>query len=106
LISNNGGAIPVWSPNGRELFYRTEDQRIMVVAYTVKRDVFVADKPRLWSEKRLTETQFGQVNLDIAPDGKRFVVTMAAAEERRTLNQVIFLQNFSDELRRRVGSAK
>ena len=52
-ISNGGGVYPVWSRNGRELFFRTDDNRIMVAAYTVKGDSFVADKPRVWSEKRL-----------------------------------------------------
>jgi serine/threonine-protein kinase len=106
LISNNGGVVPVWSPNGRELFYRTEDQRIMVVAYTVKGDVFVADKPRLWSDKRLVDVS--QRNLDIAPDGSRFLVSMPvdAPEAQKSLTHVIFLENFGDELRRRLHSPK
>ena len=29
-VSTAGGWLPIWSPNGHELFYRTEDQRIMV----------------------------------------------------------------------------
>ena len=37
-ISNTGGVLPVWSPNGRELFYRTEDQRIMVVTTPWQRE--------------------------------------------------------------------
>ena len=44
-ISNAGGTMPVWSRNGRELFYRTEDQRIMVANYTVKGE-------RLWRTSR------------------------------------------------------
>jgi hypothetical protein len=39
LISNAGGVMPIWSRNGRELFYRAEDQRIMTVNYNVKGDV-------------------------------------------------------------------
>ena len=36
------GTMPVWSPNGRELFYRTlEDRRIMVVSYSADGDAFV-----------------------------------------------------------------
>ena len=45
-ISNAGGMMPVWSRNGHELFYRTEDNRIMVANYIVKGGTFVADKPR------------------------------------------------------------
>jgi serine/threonine-protein kinase len=108
LISNTGGAVPVWSPNGRELFYRTEDQRIMVVSYTVKDGVFIAEKPRVWSERRLTETPQSARNLDITPDGKRFVVTMAADApgEQPAHYNVILLQNFSQEIARRIGAAK
>ena len=51
-ISNSGGAYPMWSRNGHELFFETLDNHIMVAAYTVKGDSFVADKPRVWSEKQ------------------------------------------------------
>jgi hypothetical protein len=71
------GIFAVWSRNGRELFYRTPDQQIMVVSYTTEGDSFVPDKPRLWSEKRLADTGNLQ-NLDISPDGKRFLVLMPA----------------------------
>jgi Tol biopolymer transport system component len=43
-ISNSGGAYPRWSRNGRELFFDTLDNHIMVAAYTVKGDSFVAGK--------------------------------------------------------------
>jgi Tol biopolymer transport system component len=54
-ISNSGVTWPLWSRNTWELFYHTEDQRIMVVNYTVEGDSFVPDKPRLWAEKRLAD---------------------------------------------------
>jgi len=41
----------MWSRNGHELFFETLDNHIMVAAYTVKDDSFVADKPRLWSDR-------------------------------------------------------
>jgi serine/threonine-protein kinase len=108
LISNSGGVMAVWSRDGRELFYRTADQHIMVVAYTVKGDVFVADKPRLWTERRLADTPLVGRNLDVAPDGKRFVVMMpaGASDEQKAQNHVTFLQNFADEVRRRVGGRR
>ena len=49
-VSNEGGSGPVWSPHGHELFYQNLSRRIQVAAYTEKGDVFVAEKPRLWSE--------------------------------------------------------
>ena len=102
-ISNSGGVYPVWSRNGRELFFRTEDNRIMVATYTVKGDSFVADKPRVWSEKALANV--GVIpNYDLAPDGKRIAALMPAERrKRRAQNHVTFLLNFFDELRRRTA---
>jgi hypothetical protein len=58
-ISNNGGTYPVWARNGRELFFRTGYQRVMVADYIVKGDSFAAGKPRVWSEKLLANTLIG-----------------------------------------------
>ena len=43
----------IWSRRGRELFFESLDNRIMLAGYTVRGNSFVADKPRLWSEKAL-----------------------------------------------------
>ena len=104
-ISNAGGTIPFWSLNGRELFYRTEDQRIMVTNYAVKGETFVADKPRVWFGKQLANLGLA-VNLDLAPDGKRFVALMPAesAEPQETQSHVRLVWNFFDEIRRRVAA--
>jgi len=102
-ISNAGGTMPVWSPNGHELFYRTEDHRIMVVNYTVKGESFVPDKPRVWFGKELANVGLAK-NFDLAPDGKRFVVLMpAVSPEPRAQNHVMLVVNFLDEVRRRVA---
>jgi serine/threonine-protein kinase len=105
-VSTGGGLYGIWSNNGRELFYETTDYRIMVVDYAVTGDSFVPGKPRLWSEKRLSYP--GNSNLALAPDGKRFAVfPMPEAEgsEKGTVH-VTFLQNFLDELRRRIPAGR
>jgi len=91
----------MWSSNRKELFYRTDDGRIMVASYTVTGDSFVADTPRVWSDKRLANTGL-TLNLDLAPDGKRFAVLMPAdnPESRETRGHVTLMLNFFDELRR------
>jgi predicted Ser/Thr protein kinase len=105
-ISTGGAIYPIWSNNGRELFYETYDYRIMVVDYTANGDSFVPGKPRLWSEKQLFYP--GSRNLALGPDGKRFVVTAApdAAGPEKGSVHVTFLLNFLDELRRRVSATK
>ena len=108
-ITNKGGSYPVWSHDGRELFFRSVDNRIMVASYAVKGDSFVADQPRVWSEKRLADFSIvGAASYDLAPDGKRIAALMPVEtpEAQQAQNHVIFLQNFSDELRRRVPTEK
>jgi Tol biopolymer transport system component len=104
-ISNSGGLNPLWSRNGHELFFRTEDNQIMVASYTVKGDSFVVDKPRVWSEKRLANVGI-TANYDLAPDGKRIAALMpvATAEDQKAQSHVIFLENFFDEVRRRTAT--
>ena len=77
----------------------------MVVSYTVKGDVFIADRPRPWSEKRLAE--YSGRNFDIAPDGR--VIAMLPSEtpgDTRAQNHAIFLENFADGVQRRIGPPK
>jgi serine/threonine-protein kinase len=104
-ISNAGGAMPIWSPNGRELFYRSEDQRIMIVDYSVKDGTFVAEKPRVWSEKRLNNTGLA-TNFDIAPDGKRFIGLLPddSPEPQETKSHFKIATDIFDEIRRRAAA--
>ena len=99
-ISNAGGIFSVWARNGRELFFESPEHRIMVAAWTAKGDSFTADPPKVWSEKQLAMVALNP-NYDVAPDGKRIAALMPA-EDAQAQHQVIFLENFLDELRRKV----
>jgi len=97
-VSHDGGMYPAWSRSGRQLFFRTKDDRIMVVPYTSDSDSFIEADPRLRSEKQLANVgQFG--SYDVAPDGDRVAALWPA---QNLVSRVIFLENFSDELRRRL----
>jgi serine/threonine protein kinase/Tol biopolymer transport system component len=100
-ISNSGGRDPMWSRNGRELIYLAGDQ-LMAVNYSVNRDSFVAEKPRVWIEK------LGGTDWSLAPDGKRVAVLtpVEPTEAPKPDHEVTFLFNFFDELRRRVPVGK
>jgi eukaryotic-like serine/threonine-protein kinase len=108
-VSNAGGAYPMWSRNGQELFFRADDNRIMVAPYAPKADSFVSGKPRVWSDKRLAD--FGTIgisNYDVAPDGKRIAALMPVEtpESQVPQSHVVFLENFADELQRKVPTSK
>jgi hypothetical protein len=96
--------MPLWSKNGRELFYRTKDQRIMVANYAARGDSFIAERPRTWFGERLANLGLA-ANLDVAPDGKHFIVLMPAESTklREKQSDVTLAVNFFDEVRRRVA---
>ncbi len=102
-----GGAAgyPIWSRNGRELFFLADRRRIMVVNYTARGDSFVAGQPRPWSEKRVLDLGSPPIYAyDLAPDGKRFAVVLYpdGTAEEKPVTHVTFLLNFFDELRERA----
>ena len=106
-VSNGGGEFPTWSRNGRELFYRASDSRIMVVPYAADGDTFRALKPELWSDFQFAN--LGPLNryFDLHPDGRRFaVVKSAEATPESRLNKVTFILNFFEELRRLAPAAR
>jgi len=71
VVSTDGGIDPVWSKDGRELFYRHGDE-LMSVSVAAPRE-FSSGRPR-----RLFETRFdigdNGPNYDVSPDGKWFVM--------------------------------
>ena len=103
--SESGGKFPVWSRKQRELFYLNSSNRIMVARYTANEHSFVPEKPRQWSPAALFRPSYNALwNLDIAPDGRRFVVLAPpefSSPEAATVHATILL-NFFDELRRRL----
>lgn len=100
-VSRGGGRIPTWSRNGRELLYQTDDERIMVVEYSVVDGRFVAGAPREWAPVRLAETGVLPA-FDLAPDGERVIALLPSQrpEDRSTPNHVTFIFDFFDFAKR------
>jgi serine/threonine-protein kinase len=91
---------PLWSRNGRELFYLSASNgRIMVAGYSARGDSFVVEKPREWSPAAVQYTG-NTTALDLTPDGKHFVVFPTATATSGV--HVTVLLNFFDELKRKV----
>ena len=96
-VSTGGGREPVWSRDGRELFYRQGD-RVMTVA------VDAAANPSLRSPRLLFEGPYqndplvGLPNYDVAPDGRFIMVS----DPRATITRLTIVQNWFEDLKRRV----
>jgi Tol biopolymer transport system component len=109
-ISAAGGAYPVWSRAARQLLYLTSEGRIMVVDYTVEGDSFHNLKLRPWTDKLIGTTSgltafgVGRPVFDLTPDGRRIVAwePQEQPEEANVDLHVTMLQNWFDELRRRL----
>jgi serine/threonine-protein kinase len=96
-VSNAGGVYPTWSRTGKELLYRTDDNRVMTVAYAVAGDAFRPDKPRPWTERRLANV--GQwKNFDSAPDGR--IVALLPVEQKEPDHRIVYVSNLLQLLRR------
>jgi serine/threonine-protein kinase len=99
-VSNNGGTWPIWPAKGREILYRSGNQ-VMAAAYTATTDSFSNEKPRV-----LATTPGAAPGFDVAPDGRLLTMMPLIAEGARTEHTLMFVQNFFDELRRRVPVGK
>jgi serine/threonine-protein kinase len=98
-VSREGGAGPVWAPNGEELFYRN-GEKMMAIAISTEPD-FTAQKPTLSFEGRYLQEGVSQCSLyDVSPDGRHFV--MVQPEERSTPTQINVVINWFEELKRLV----
>jgi dipeptidyl aminopeptidase/acylaminoacyl peptidase len=106
-ISTNGGTAPVWSRSGHDLFYQAGDQ-IMSASYAVTGDTFVPGKPGVWSSARVAPGRPNTHAWDLAPDGKRvaLLTPVDSSDSSKQEHVVVLLQNFFDELRRRVPLGK
>jgi len=99
-ISTEGGTEPLWSRNGRELFYRNGN-RMMAVDITTQPN-FSAGKPKLLFEGQYEPTLVSNANYDISPDGQRFLMLKAIEAEAAAPTQINVVLNWFEDLKRRV----
>ena len=106
LISNNGGEQPAWRADGRELFYVQPDYvnrtRTLLAVRISTAPGFQAGVPHPLFEHADLGIAWGR-SYDVSPDGQRFL--MALTKDRPTdlaSTQMIFVQNWFDELKRLV----
>ncbi|HEY7727358.1 MAG TPA: hypothetical protein VID50_02805, partial [Candidatus Eisenbacteria bacterium] len=101
-ISVAGGTEPVWSRNGKEIFYLS-GRKMMSVPVSAGA-TFAAEIPRLLFEGSFVPTRRGEAAYDVAPDGRRFLVVQR--DEKMVSTHVNVVLNFSQELTRRAPPGK
>jgi len=104
-ISTDGGESPLWSRDGRELFYRNGGA-IMAVAVDTK-STFSAGKPKMLFQGTYLTGYEDSPAWDMSPDGKLFLMmkppaSTAAAPTPAVPRKINIVLNWLEELKQRV----
>ena len=104
-ISTGGGNSPAWSRDGRELFFTTLPTpggvlKMMAVPVTTE-PTFAAGTPRTLFEGRYNSNNVTR-QYDVSRDGSRFLMVRVVDRPAVKVTQMILVQNWFEELKRRV----
>jgi Tol biopolymer transport system component len=102
-ISTGGGQVPVWSRDGRELFFPSRDGRQMLAVPVQSGSTLVAGRPQLLFETAMIVSISGRP-YDIAPDGRFLIIIPGGQADAGsgTASNLIVVQNWFEELKRLV----
>lgn len=96
-VSVEGGACPVWSRDGRKLYY-VNNQQVFVANVTTSPAFSVTSRKKLF-DSDMSDLP-GHPNYDVAPDGKHLLIVKPSVSG----DQVIVVHNWQAELRQRLRS--
>jgi serine/threonine-protein kinase len=103
-ISSNGGRQPLWSHDGREIFYRDFDGGMY--AASVKLDPTFEPGPvvRLFANAGYVGSGVtgSDRTYDVTPDGKRFLMIKMESGASATASSIVVVLNWFEELKRAV----
>ncbi|MBI4887902.1 MAG: PD40 domain-containing protein, partial [Acidobacteria bacterium] len=100
-VSAAGGTRPLWSRDGRELFYWTGTRGVMAVPVQAG-TTFAAGRAAVVVGPAFLAPNAGR-NYDVSPDGRRFLmIKQATGEGAAAPVQLVVVQNWLEELKRLV----
>ncbi len=102
-VSSGGGAYPLWSRDGSELFFETLDGAVVRMAVEARGSTWSASAPTRLIEPRYlfvgSITGTGRA-WDVTPDGQRFI--MIRPDPSVSASPIVIVQNWDVELDRLV----
>jgi serine/threonine-protein kinase len=96
-VSADGGESPIWSPDGRELFY-TRGDRLMAVTVTPGATLSVS-APRQLFQGRYRGNMNTVTAFDVTADGRRFI-RIQQAQPERPITRIEVVLNWGSQLNR------
>jgi Tol biopolymer transport system component len=102
-VSLEGGSAPMWSRNGRELFYARAgvNELGLWVASVTNTATWSTSEPRLLFEGQY-QAQPQTRGFDLSADGKQFYMPRFGQRLLMRPTQMVLVQNWSEELKQRV----
>lgn len=101
VVSTAGGMTPLWSSDGRELFYRNDAGDLISAA------VMSSGTPPIGPQRVLFSAvpyifESTHRTYDVTRDGKRFVMLRRTSESANTSRPLVVVENFFEILRQKV----
>jgi serine/threonine-protein kinase len=101
-ISTGGGRLPLWSRDGRELFFSLGSRQMLAVPVQ-SGTTLAAGRPQVLFEGAMLAAGVGFRTYDIGPGGRFFIIRSGLAEPGvGAASNMIVVQNWFEELKRLV----
>jgi Tol biopolymer transport system component len=102
-VSSNTGYEPLWSADGRELFYRQGNAVVAVAVETGAEFSFAT--PKVLFSGAYVQRTFDRA-YDVAPDGRFLMMLQGDEKTAPAPASIVVVENFAEELKRRVPASK
>jgi eukaryotic-like serine/threonine-protein kinase len=87
-VSTDGGRMPRWRRDGKELFFRSNDQRLMSADVHVDNRSLQVGLPHPLLQTRM-KTSAGGWSYDVSPDGSRFVMNVPTTTAAQSITLLV-----------------
>ncbi len=105
-ISSNSGTNPIWSRDGKQLFYVSANHEEYWVVDIRTDGHFSAGKPRLLFKSKDFVLGEPTHTWDISPDGQHFLMAKFGERKPNPVREMILVQNWFEEVKRLAPAGK
>ena len=94
-ISTEGGDQPLWSRDGKELYFLTPNEELVAAQVTTEGEFSVSAYRKLFRRSSLSDTfTLAGNNYDVSLDGQRFLLAEPTGDESPSQDSVSIVQNW------------
>ena len=97
-VSSDGGTEPLWSPDSRELFYRSSQQELLAAQVEASPAFHVSETLTLFPVSAYLDDATHSMYA-VSRDGQRFLFGRQDLEQQGNATRLILLENWFTELR-------